>query len=222
LVVIEERPLVKYTPFVTWALLAINIIVFLFEMNYPQILDTFAYVPAYLLEGDFSLIGYGVITIFTSMFLHADIIHLFSNMYALWVFGDDAENVYGRGYFILFYLICGVGASLLYTLTTLSPYTPVVGASGALFGVMAAYAIFFPMRRLYIWLRFAFIPLPAIIYVLMYAGFEVLYTFSGINPYIAHTAHIGGLITGAFLSLIFRATAKPRIYSSRRRQSRYS
>ncbi len=213
MVVIEERPLTKFTPFVTWTLILVNAAVFFAEINDPYLLEQFAYVPAYLLEGD---IISSIITIFTSMFLHADIIHLVSNMYALWVFGDDAENVYGRGRFILFYLICGVGAALLYTFTTHDPYIPVVGASGALFGVMAAYAVFFPTRRLYVHIRFAFIPMPAIVYVLMYAAFEFLYTISGVNPYVAHTAHLGGFITGVVLSILYRATARPRIHKTRK------
>lgn len=217
MVVIEEREFERFPPFITWALIAANIVVFLAEVMDPQILDTFAFVPAYLLEGDGFLKVSGVITIFTSMFLHADIIHLLSNMYVLWVFGDDCENVYGRGYFTLFYFTCGVGASLLYTITTSSPEIPVVGASGALFGVLAAYAIFFPTRRLYVYVRFYLLPVPAIVYVLFYAIFEFLYTLSGINPYIAHTAHIGGFLTGVMLSIVFRVTTRPRIYRTKRK-----
>lgn len=217
MVVVEEREFERFPPYITWTIIVVNIAVFFAEFMNPQILDTFAFVPAYLLEGDGFLKAFSGVTIFTSMFLHADIIHLLSNMYALWVFGDDCENVYGRGYFILFYFICGVGASFLYTITTASPEIPVVGASGALFGVLAAYAIFFPTRRLYVYARYFFIPVPAIVYVLFYAIFEFLYTLSGINPYIAHTAHIGGFLTGGMLSIVFKVTARPRIYRTKRK-----
>jgi len=216
LVVIEEREFERFPPFVTWTLIAANVAVFFAEVMEPQILDTFAFVPAYLLNGNGFLKIFGVMTIFTSMFLHADIIHLLSNMYVLWVFGDDCENVYGRRRFTIFYFTCGVGASLLYTITTSSPEIPCIGASGALFGVLAAYAIFFPTRRLYVSISFYLLPVPAILYVLFYAVFEFLYTLSGINPYIAHTAHIGGFLTGAILSILFRVTARPRIYRTRR------
>jgi len=216
LVVIEEREFKRFPPFVTWALIAVNVVVFFAEVMNPWILDAFSFVPAYLLEGDGFSKAFGVMTIFTAMFLHADIIHLLSNMYVLWVFGDDCENVYGRGHFTLFYFTCGVGASLLYAITTPSPEIPVVGASGALFGVLAAYAIFFPTRRLYVYVRYLFIPVPAIVYVLFYAIFEFFYTLSGINPYIAHTAHIGGFLTGVLLSIVFKATKRPRIYRTAR------
>ena len=217
MVVIEEREFERFPPYMTWILIVVNVAVFFAETMNPQILDTFAFVPAYLLEGDGFLKIFGVITIFTSMFLHADIIHLLSNMYVLWVFGDDCENVYGRRRFTIFYFTCGVGASLLYTITTSSPEIPCIGASGALFGVLAAYAIFFPTRRLYVSISFYLLPVPAILYVLFYAIFEFLYTLSGINPYIAHTAHIGGFLTGVMLSILFRVTARPRIYRTRRR-----
>ncbi len=217
MVVIEEREFERGQPFVTWGLIVANIIVFFAEVMDPRILDVFAFIPAYLLRGGAYLKAFSAVTIFTSMFLHADVIHLLSNMYTLWVFGDDCENIYGRWYFMLFYFTCGVGASIIYAVTTPSPEIPCIGASGALFGILAAYAIFFPTRRLYIYVRFYFLPVPAIVYVLLYAIFEFLYTLSGINPYVAHTAHIGGFLTGVILSVLFKATARPRVYRARRR-----
>jgi len=132
-------------------------------------------------------------------------------MYFAYVFCDDLENVYGHGFFIVFYLLSGIGAAVIHAILTPTPDIGCVGASGALFGVLAAYALFFPKRRLTV-IGYYYARMPAWLFALLYALFETLYVMSGVNDYIAHTAHLGGFITGLIIALIYKYVAKPRIY----------
>jgi membrane associated rhomboid family serine protease len=154
--------------------------------------------------------GQSLHTLITAAFLHGDWIHIISNMYFLWVFGDDSEDVMGRPTFIVFYLFCAAFASFFYALITvaitaqfvpLAPGIACVGASGAIFGVMAAYAIFFPNRTIVVpgWGR-----LTAKYYIAIYAIFEVVYTFLAPTDLVAHGAHVGGFLAGVFFAFAFR------------------
>lgn len=210
-IVIEEREFERFPPFLTWALIGLNVVVFLFQALDPNLTHTFWLVPESMLRGA------ALYTVITSMFLHGDLVHLISNMYVLYVFGDDCENVYGRGLYLVFYTLCGIGGAVVHSLFTPNPDIPTIGASGAIFGVLAAYAIFFPRRRLYIFFWYGFFPIPAMLFAAMYALFEILYVMAGLNPFIAHTAHIGGFLVGLTLSMIYKWSAKPRIYRTEQR-----
>jgi len=137
-------------------------------------------------------------------------------MYALLVFGNDVESAFGRMGFLLFYLISGFGATvfnavLTVTLTPAASAIPGIGASGAIFGIMAAYAILFPKRMIYTFTGYFLIRIRAIYFILLYATIETLYAISSasIGEFggVAHLAHIGGFITGLIgvaLFAIFR------------------
>ena len=142
----------------------------------------------------------------TYLFLHAGFMHLIFNMLALWMFGVDLERRWGRTAFLRYYFVCGVGAGLTCVAVGLLPlaatadlyFTPTAGASGAIYGLLLAYAIFFPNRIIYYFI----FPIPVRIYVLI-AGLLVLYESSrGGGGSVAHFAHLGGLIFGyLYLSL---------------------
>jgi membrane associated rhomboid family serine protease len=142
----------------------------------------------------------------TYLFLHAGFMHLIFNMLALWMFGVDLERRWGRIAFLRYYFVCGVGAGLTCLAVGLLPlqatadmyYMPTAGASGAIYGLLLAYAIFFPNRIIYYFI----FPIPVRIYVLI-AGLLVLYESSrGGGGGVAHFAHLGGLIFGyLYLSL---------------------
>jgi membrane associated rhomboid family serine protease len=133
------------------------------------------------------------------MFLHAGFMHLIFNMLALWMFGVDLERRWGRTAFLRYYFVCGIGAGLTCLLVGLLPIlsaaqlyiTPTVGASGAIFGLLLAYAILFPNRIIYYFI----FPIPVRIYVII-AGLLVLYESSRGGGGVAHFAHLGGLVFG--------------------------
>ena len=152
----------------------------------------------------------------THMFLHGGFLHIFSNMFALWMFGTALENVWGPKRFLIFYFVCGFGAAILHSAVTfieihylMDPAEgammlniPTVGASGAVFGVLIAFGMLFPNTQLM--LLFPPIPIRAKYFVIFYAAFELFAGFNslrgpGEGMNIAHFAHIGGMIFGFFL-----------------------
>ena len=132
-------------------------------------------------------------------FLHGGILHLGVNMLALWMFGRDVERVLGSRRFLQYYLACVVSAALLQLLVayaSAAPY-PTVGASGGVFGVLLAYGLFFPYRRLI--LLFPPIPMPAWLFVSLYAALELVLGVTGTQAGVAHFAHLGGMLGGYLL-----------------------
>jgi membrane associated rhomboid family serine protease len=149
----------------------------------------------------------------THMFTHGGITHLLFNMFSLWIFGRILENVWGPKRFLMFYLLCGIGAAALHLLIQdlTGSGAPTVGASGAIMGLMAAFAYLFPNTELYI--MFIPVPVKAKWAVLGYAAIDLfggVANFSGDN--IAHFAHLGGALTGFILVLIWNKRGRKRFY----------
>jgi membrane associated rhomboid family serine protease len=151
--------------------------------------------------------------IVTHMFMHGDITHLFFNMFAVFMFGPPLENLWGPKRFLFFYLITGFGAMLLHILVQYIEMSylggpgylvnvPMLGASGAVFGLLAGYGLMFPESR--IMLLFPPIPMKAKLFVLIYAGIELFLGLSRFNTGIAHFAHLGGALFGLILILYWR------------------
>ena len=175
--------------FVTYILIALNIILFAFEMAYPRfILNNFILDPALVKEGQY----YRLVT---SMFLHGGIIHLLSNMYALYMVGKELENFLGKPKFIFIYFFSGIMGSLL---SCISPYNS-LGASGAIFGLFGALLYFGYHYRLY----FGSVILKEIIPVIL---INLIIGFS--LPQINNAAHIGGLIGGVFSTMALGVNSK--------------
>ncbi len=206
--IVEEEEFERFFPYVTWIIIFLNTIVFILELANPSIVMQYAFIPSQFFRGE------RLETLITHMFLHASFIHIFTNMYFAYVFCDDLENVYGHANFLLFYLVSGIGAAIIHAILTPTPNIPSIGASGALFGVMAAYAVFFPKRRLYVFLGYYYLRIKAIYFAFFYFIIESLYVALGIVDYVAHTAHVGGFITGLILALIYKHLKKPRIYKT--------
>ena len=162
----------------------------------------------------------------TYMFMHANFGHLFFNMFALWMFGNTLENIWGSKRFLLFYMVCGIGAGLCQELvqyiqysTSLANYATVnmgghivtmdaylnmmntVGASGAIYGLLLAFGMMFPNSPIYIYFLF---PIKAKWFVLLYGGIELLYGVMGTSDGVAHFAHLGGMLFGILLILLWR------------------
>lgn len=188
-------------PIITWSLIIVNASIFLWEMLTPlypeQIFYTYGFVPK-------NGIGFGLLS---SMFLHGSILHLGGNVLFLYIFGDNVEDACGHFPFIFFYIICGVGAALL--LMLLDPYstTPVIGASGAISGVLGGYVLLYPTARVRTAvLSFGFIQLvyfPAIILIGFWFLLQLGYAFIGIHTGVAYWAHVGGFLAGLVLIRLF-------------------
>ncbi len=137
-------------PVVTWGLIGINVIVFIFELlegaNLEQVFYQFGMVPAYVTAGTYGP-RYEIVPFLTSMFMHAGWLHIGGNMLYLYIFGNNVEDRMGHVLFLFFYLASGVGASLLHLATDPSSMVPTVGASGAIAGVMGAYFVLYPKAR---------------------------------------------------------------------------
>jgi membrane associated rhomboid family serine protease len=159
--------------------------------------------------------------LFTYLFMHANFWHLFLNMFALWMFGMELENIWGSKKFLTYYLMCGVAAGLSTILITplfSSLLLPTVGASGSVYGILVAFGMLFPNREIFIYFLF---PIKAKYFVLIYMGIALLSV--GSNTGVAHLAHLGGGIAGFLYLLItrnnvddlFRFNKKPKVSSKR-------
>jgi len=186
---------------VTYLIIVANILVFLTSLSDPEsynhLITTYGLVPAQIMGGK------NLLSLITSMFLHADIIHLALNMLFLFVSGDAVERELGSSRFLALYLACGVIAGLFHSYLNSASVIPAIGASGAIFGVLAAFAILFPFRWLLKLFGFIPIPLPAILFVFITILIETAYVSSGVVESVAHTAHVGGFLAGVFLTLLF-------------------
>ncbi|MFQ6675479.1 MAG: rhomboid family intramembrane serine protease [Fidelibacterota bacterium] len=203
-------------PYVTYAILGINSVAFLVQLaSPPEFTYQFAIIPR---MASVDLGHYGL-TLFTSMFLHGGFAHIGGNMLYLWIFADNIEGILGHARFIFFYLLSGLAAGLLQTVIDPASTVPVIGASGAIAGVLGAYMITFPRARVHA-LVFLFwyittVRIPAV-YVL---GFWFLIqvtsglTMLGINTTggVAWFAHIGGFVTGIALVRLLTAIRIERV-----------
>ncbi|MGQ9777124.1 MAG: rhomboid family intramembrane serine protease [Thermodesulfobacteriota bacterium] len=131
--------------------------------------------------------------LFTYIFLHGGVTHLLFNLLALWMFGGELENYWGSKKFLFYFLFCGIGAGLLTILFSPSQIIPVIGASGAIYGILLAFGWLFPNRPIFIYFLF---PIPAKYMVILYGLIELFSSLEGTGGGIAHLTHLGGLLFG--------------------------
>ena len=187
---------------VTYLLIAVNVLVFSVQLSNPEyyydhLIGNYGLIPVQVMEGR------NLFTLVTSLFLHADFLHLGMNMLFLLITGDGCERAMGSSRFLVFYLTCGVLSGLFHAYLNTTSSIPTIGASGAIFGVLAAFAILFPFRWLISLFGLIPVPIPAIIFVFLTVLIETAYVASGVVENIAHTAHVGGFLAGVFLTLLF-------------------
>ena len=203
----DDNPRILF-PFVTYTIIGINSLVFIYQYFIlppdllGPIISTYALTPA----------DPSVFTVFTSMFMHGGLMHIIFNMWFLWIFGDNIESVLGHKRFVLFYLLCGVGAALVQVQINTSSQIPMVGASGAIAGVLGAYLIRFPRATVHVLviliIFITFIRVPAMVVI----GFWFLSNLTaglgtlGIEQTggTAWFAHLGGFVSGVVLNQIFK------------------
>jgi len=139
-----------------------------------------------------------ILSIFTAMFMHGSLLHLFGNMLVLWIFGNNIEDHLGKFKFILFYLACGVGAGAVHVLFNFNSLIPVLGASGAVAGIMGAYLVLYPNAQIktlvFIFILITFVDLPAYIFLIIW--FALQFFEAGASSGIAWLAHVGGFLIG--------------------------
>lgn len=207
-------------PIVTIGLLTLNTVVFLFQLVLPfnaqQVVYAYGAVPHFLLTFTMVQPVHPFFTVFTSMFLHGGLLHLISNMLYLWIFGDNIEDALGHMRFLLFYFLCGAAAAYSHALTDPSSLLPMVGASGAVAGVLGAYLLLFPGARVHTLIFFGFfvqtVRLPAVLVL----GFWIVIQFvNGIlstglaeQGGVAWFAHIGGFACGILIVRLLFKTRK--------------
>jgi len=209
---------VHRTPLVTWAVLAANVLAWLWQVlvtHFPESafsVQAGGAIPYEILSFQDVQVPALVpppLTIFTSMFLHGGWGHIFSNMLFLWIFGNNVEDALGRGRFLLFYLASGVAAAAAQIFASAAAgdvLTPMVGASGAIAGVLAAYMVFFPKARILTLVPIFFIIrlfyIPARVFIGLWFALQLLMALGGVGGTgggVAFFAHVGGFVAGFVL-----------------------
>ncbi len=150
--------------------------------------------------------GQRLYTLITSMFMHAGWIHLLGNMLYLYIFGDNVEDAFGHPSYLLFYIICGLAAAFAHIMSLTNPAdfdVAVLGASGAISGVLGAYVVLYPKARIITLLGYIIVPLPAILFLGFWFVMQWLYGFLDMSGGVAYWAHVGGFIAGMILALTF-------------------
>jgi membrane associated rhomboid family serine protease len=206
-------------PLVTLGLIAANVLIFLATWGFGERFSEaaalgFGTIPSVvtgendLAEGILAAPPYA--TLVTSQFLHADWLHLGANMLFLFTFGDNVEDAMGHFRFLIFYLFCGIAGALVFLVFDLNGVSPLIGASGAISGVVAAYLMLYPNVRVF-GLVFNIIPMRIrAFYVLgAWIATQVLYSVFYAGDNVAYTAHVGGALAGAVLVGLFKARGVP-------------
>ncbi|HEU5439268.1 MAG TPA: rhomboid family intramembrane serine protease [Ktedonobacterales bacterium] len=218
-------------PYVNYALIAINVVVFILEVvEGPCFQVAYSQIPAALLSGQPAQIQgcpYGQpspvwVTLFTSMFMHASLLHIGGNMLYLWIFGDNVEDRLGHLGYLIFYLFCGLAADAAQIAIDPSSTVPNLGASGAIAGVLAAYLVFYPGSRVrtLVFLGF-FVTMTDLSALIVIGVWFVLQLVSGLGSLgavqqggVAYFAHIGGFVAGLVIALLLRRILKSPAYQT--------
>jgi membrane associated rhomboid family serine protease len=230
-------------PLMTIGLIALNVLVFLYKLSLgfdargpgagaaEALVAEFGLVPCRLTQSCPAGLGRladdfpsPVATIFTSMFLHGGLLHVGGNMLYLWIFGDNLEDTLGHARFLFFYLTAGVAAALSQTLMSPSSSVPMIGASGAVSGVLGAYLLLFPRSSVYTLVTFGFfvrvLPVPALVVLGFWIVLQLLNGYLTITAHsfrlgesggVAWFAHIGGFLAGMLLLFLLRPRQNRRL-----------
>ncbi|HHO67837.1 MAG TPA: rhomboid family intramembrane serine protease [Gammaproteobacteria bacterium] len=225
----DDNP-TEITPYVTIGIIVLCVLVFLWELSLGQQLERAVYalgvIPATLVGGKMLAPELAMLppwmTVFTSMFLHGGWMHLIGNMLYLWIFGNNVEDAMGHVRFVVFYLLCGIAAVMAQALPDPSSTVPMIGASGAISGVLGAYLLLYPHARVLVAIPFGFF----IHTVQIPAGWVLVFWFvmqlissaaaGGQQGGVAFGAHIGGFIAGMVLIPFFRRKGVPLFTPGRR------
>jgi len=210
----DENP-TRLTPYMTWALIAACVAVFLWQLSFSQqdaqaLIFNLGFVPKNLFDHTGTANIYGILwpwlTLITSMFLHGGFLHIGGNMLYLWIFGNNVEDAMGHGRFLFFYLACGIAAALAEGLLDPHSALPMLGASGAISGVLAAYVLIYPRARVTVIIPLGILLYPTKISAFYVVGFWFLLQLLNVisstpgAPGTAWMAHVGGFALGVLLT----------------------
>lgn len=231
----DDNSEIVITPYVNYAFIAINVLVFVFLQGLGGN-ETFTYafslVPKEVTTG-MDLVGPQAISVggqtaeilhqntplpvyfnfISSMFMHGDIGHIFGNMLFLWIFGDNIENLIGHIRFNAFYLLCGIAAALAQVVMGPDSIIPMLGASGAISGVLGGYIILFPKRKVRALIFRMYTTVPAYVALGLWIGYQIVlgYLTPSGGGGVAYAAHIGGFVAGVVLIKLFAIGKSPRV-----------
>jgi len=221
-------------PIVNIGLIVVNIVFFMYQMSSGQkaeeLIFAFGFVPArfFAQQAENGLNLSGFLPVFSSMFLHGNLLHLISNMWFLWIFGDNVEDCMGHGRYLLFFLLCGIASVAAQAISNPHSSIPMIGASGAISGVLGAYFLTYPQARI-----LTLLPIFILIYIVelpayFFLGFWFILQFvegslDALNSQqaiggVAFWAHVGGFVAGVALLQLFRCQdwQRPMIQSGKR------
>ncbi|MFN3926152.1 MAG: rhomboid family intramembrane serine protease [Pseudanabaenaceae cyanobacterium] len=201
----DDNP-TRSTAIVVYGLIAVNVVVFFYQISLPnlqlmRLLNQWAVIPSQLNNN----LAQEWFTILTYQFLHGSLWHLISNMWFLYLFGNNVEDQLGSFKFLAFYLLCGAGAAAAQVVFSSDSVVPMIGASGSIAGVMGAYLVKFPRSRilsiLFLGFFFTFIHVPAAVYLGVWIAFQTIEAVMADPnaPGVAYLAHIGGFVVGLLL-----------------------
>jgi rhomboid family protein len=199
-------------PYVTYALVAINVLVFLLELsNGDAFIQEWAFIPARFSADPVANIP----TVFSAMFMHGGWLHLGGNMLYLWIFGDNVEDRFGHLKYLVFYLLAGIAATFAQYFVLPESGVPNVGASGAIAGVLGAYLLMFPQARVNVLLGRSVVAMPAIVVLgfwivlqLVSGVGSIAYTDADVGG-VAYMAHVGGFAAGFLMAFVLRGFGRP-------------
>ncbi len=227
----DDNPTRRF-PVVTVGIIALCVLAFLWQMSLGErrgeaIVFALGFIPALFFEGVSLPANLAIVpkeaTLFTSMFLHGDLLHLGGNMLYLWIFGNNVEDAMGRVRFVVFYLLCGIAAAFAQGLSDPASQIPMIGASGAISGVLGAYLLLHPYAKVLTLLPLGFIITTVQIPAVFVLGFYIVIQFisAALTPMgqeggVAWWAHIGGFAAGIALIPLFRDRDVPLLAPARR------
>lgn len=195
-------------PYVTIAIISLNVLVFLYQLASPSGMEKVVYsygaIPQYIMKFEGAQPIHPALTIFSAMFMHGGIFHLAGNMLYLWIFGNNIEDKLGHLRFIIFYMFCGIISAYAHAATSPNSLIPMVGASGAVSGILGAYLLLFPRAGVYTLIFFGFfvqiVKIPALIVIGFWAIIQLINglisTGLAREGGVAWFAHIGGFLIG--------------------------
>lgn len=219
----DDVPTKKF-PLITVILIVLNSIVYLYQMSLGERFNEFIYSMGLLpfeITHNIDIFPPGpspiYLTILFSMFLHGSIVHLLGNMLFLWIFGNNIEDYLGKKYFVIFYIFCGTAAALTQIFFNPDSIVPMVGASGAIAGVLGAYLLLYPRAKVTTVIIFGFfirlIKIPAVVVLSFWIVYQFLYGISSLavksgEGGVAWFAHIGGFISGIIIIKSYKIFVK--------------
>ena len=204
-------------PIVTYFLIGLCVVVFVMQISSQsyktgQLFYSYGLIPSVLMgHNQLPIDLYAVpaiVTIFSSMFMHGGFMHIIGNMLYMWIFADNIEDDLGPTKFIIFYLLSGIGAAMTQVLMNTHSQVPMVGASGAIGGVLGAYLINHPKAKVLVLIPFGFFSQLIKIRALYVLGFWFILQFISQGGGVAYAAHIGGFVSGMILILFFNKKTK--------------